>query len=55
MVAGTIWAIADAMGLSVPLPLFVMMSLLLGGMLAAKLTLRVVRWVEPTGTSSPPS
>lgn len=55
MVAGTIWAITDAIGVSLPMPLFVMISLLLGGMLAAKLTLKVVRWVEPPGVSSPSS
>ena len=44
LVGGTIWSVADAFGASLPLPLFVMTSLLLGGLLAAKMIQRVFRW-----------
>ena len=48
IVGGTIWSIADAFGMPLPLPLFVMTSLILGGVLAVKMVQRVFRWVNTT-------
>ena len=44
-VGSTLWALTDAMGRTVPLPLFVVISLAFGGVLAARLALKVYRWV----------
>jgi serine/threonine protein kinase len=53
LVGGTLWSIADAVRLPLPLPLFVMASLLLGLALAAKLAHGVYRWVRPEPQRSP--
>lgn len=45
-VGGTLWSVADALGTAIPLPLFVMTSVLLGGFLAARIAIRVFRWVK---------
>jgi hypothetical protein len=50
MAGSTLWAVLDAANVRPPLPLFVVISLLLGGMLAALISRSVFRWVwsEPT-------